>query len=372
LYYVKESDFGDSFLINHEGIIQTPSMYYGKALQPFPMPVPPNNEEKRLLMNVDWQGQEIIMGYAYIPKTPFILLVIGKKSALLQPWYKNRLMVTAFLAVGSVLILLVIPWVATSLVNDIYHADQDRNVAVREAAVAMREAAHASKLASIGRLAAGVAHEINNPLAIINEKAGLLGDMLGQQLEHDGQAEKMLGQIDSIERAVERCAKITRRLLDFARPGETKNQPVNLALVIREVLEFFQKEAEHRDIDVQVNIPNDLPLLSSDRSKLQQVFLNLISNAFAALGDGDRLGITATREDEDHVQIVVSDNGHGISEENLQRIFEPFYTTKSSKGGTGLGLFITHGLVNELHGRIRVESTVGAGTDFYLTLPLQG
>ena len=372
LYYSKESGFGDSFLVNHEGIIQTPSMYYGRILQPFPLSVPQDNEEFSPLMKVDRQGREIVMGYAYIPETPFILLVIGKRSALLQPWYKTRLTITGFLALGSVLILLVIPWVATRLVNDIYRADQDRNVAMREATVAMREAAHASKLASIGRLAAGVAHEINNPLAIINEKAGLLGDLLSQQAKGDGQPDKMLGLIDSIRRAVDRCAGITHRLLDFARPGERRTQSVDLVAIIREVLEFFHKEAEHRDIDLQVQIPNDLPLLFSDRNKLQQVFLNLISNAFAALADGDRLRITATRESNDQVLIVVSDNGHGISEENLQRIFEPFYTTKSSKGGTGLGLFITHGLVNELQGRIWVESTEGTGTDFYLSLPLQG
>ncbi|MBM9537007.1 sensor histidine kinase [Desulfobulbus alkaliphilus] len=380
LVYAKESAFGDSFLINHQGVLQTPSLFYGEVLDVFPtgelkrlaLSFPLVTKENQPLDTTDWHGRDIIMGYSYIPYTSFILLVVGNKDELMRSWYSARMKIIAFLLGSSLLILLVIPWVATSLVNDIYHADLDRTVAMREAAVAVREAANAGKLASIGRLAAGVAHEINNPLAIINEKAGLLGDLLSQQAEDDGQTVKMLGLIDSIQRAVERCASITHRLLDFARPGEKRNQAVDLQAIITEVLEFFQKEAEHRDIDLQVQIPDDLPPLSSDRNKLQQVFLNLISNAFAALADGDRLRITVTREGQGQVQIVVSDNGHGISEDNLQRIFEPFYTTKSGKGGTGLGLFITHGLVNELHGKIWVESTVGRGTDFYLSLPLQG
>lgn len=371
LAYVKESAFGDSFLINHKGVIQTPSLYYGEVLGQFErgeierlrlsLPMP---DDARPLMTIDPQGQEIVMGYAYIPYTSFILLVIGKKHELLRPWYNTRLTIITFLATSGLLILLVIPWVVTNLVNAIFRADTERMVA-------MREAAQSNKLASIGRLAAGVAHEINNPLAIINEKAGLLGDLLDRPAENGVPREKMLGLVDSIRRAVERCAGITHRLLSFARPGEMKIQGVNLAAIIGEVLEFFSKEAKLRDISVQVQVDDDLPPLASDRGKLQQVFLNLISNAFAALADNGHLNITVVEKDSNHVQITVSDDGHGIAEENLKRVFEPFFSTKTDKGGTGLGLSITYGLVKELHGHIRVESTKGMGTSFIITLPLQ-
>lgn len=390
LFHVKESGFGDSFLINLKGIIQTPSLFYGdiltvlqsevlsrlpkygsvlslvndEVLSSLPGINPDNIGENKPLITTDHQGNEIIMGYAYIPGTQFILLVIGKRAELMESWHDSRTTVVVFLAVSGLLILLVIPWVATNLVNDIYRADQER-------LVAMRETAQSSKLASIGRLAAGVAHEINNPLAIINEKAGLLGDLLAYQSQNEVPQQKLAGLVDSIQRAVERCAGITHRLLDFARPGQSKSQQVNLAAIIGEVLEFFNKEAKLRDITVQVKVDAALPPLTSDRGKLQQIFLNLISNAFAALNDGGRLDISATSPDKDHVQITVRDSGHGISEEDLKRVFEPFFSTKTNKGGTGLGLSITYGLIQELNGRIQVESTKGVGTTFYITLPLQ-
>lgn len=371
LAYVKDSAFGDSFLINHKGVIQTPSLYYGEVLSQFEkreveqfrlsLPMP---DDARPFITRDPQGQKIVMGYAYIPYTSFILLVVGKEDELLQSWYNTQLTIITFLATSSLLILLVIPWVVTNLVNAIYRADSERMVA-------MSEAAQSNKLASIGRLAAGVAHEINNPLAIINEKAGLLGDLLNRLPENEVPPEKMLGLVDSIRRAVERCAGITHRLLSFARPGERKIQEVNLAAIIGEVLEFFSKEAKLRDISVQMHIDDELPPISSDRGKLQQVFLNLISNAFAALAENGHLNITVAEKDSKHVQITISDDGHGIDEENLKRVFEPFFSTKTDKGGTGLGLSITYGLVKELHGHIHVESTKNVGTSFVIILPLK-
>ncbi len=365
LAHIKERGVGDSFLVNHDGVIQTPTLAHGEVLDPLPLAIPPYAEDTRVYTTTDGAGREIVMGYAYIPGAPFVLLTIGDKGELLRPWLGTRLVVVVFLVVASLLIILVVLGVATNLVNDIYRADLER-------AMALREAAKASKLASLGRLAAGVAHEINNPLAIINEKAGLLSDLLGAGENGGVKREKLLGLVASIHRAVERCAGITRRLLGFARPGDIKVEMVELSEVIREVMEFHGKEAEHRDIRVNLELDSELPAFPSDRNKLQQIFLNLVGNAFAAMNNGGNLYITGSRPDENYLLITVTDDGCGIAEEDLKKVFEPFFSTKTRIGGTGLGLFVTYGLVRELRGQIRVESSQGVGTRFFITLPLQG
>jgi signal transduction histidine kinase len=213
--------------------------------------------------------------------------------------------------------------------------------------MALHQAEHAGKLASIGRLAAGVAHEINNPLAIINEKAGLLLDLFTYGRECN-QNPKLKGLVDSIITAVERCGTITRRLLSFARHMDASLAEVALPELVGEVLGFLGKEAAYRSITVNVTTNGEIPPFVSDRGKLQQIFLNLVNNAFAAMNDGGHLDITIGRESADTVAVTVADDGCGIPEADLKRIFEPFFTTKKSKGGTGLGLSITYGLVQDL------------------------
>jgi two-component system NtrC family sensor kinase len=137
------------------------------------------------------------------------------------------------------------------------------------------------------------------------------------------------------------------------------------------VLGFLGKEANYRNISVQFHIEPGVPTINSDRGQLQQVFLNIINNAFAAVRDGGRVDLFIERVQQDGVAVRIKDDGHGISHENLERIFEPFFTTKKEYG-TGLGLSITYGIVEKLGGRITVESEVGKGTCFTVTLPVSG
>jgi len=385
---ITKGGFKDAFLVNHEGVLQTHSQYFGRVLEPFPLGVPPYSEEPRVIVIQDRQGAEIshdqaslpglhvllvvewdlirplIMGYTYIPDSPFILVTIGEQGEMLQEWQKTRVFMLIFLAVVSLMIILVIPGVATSLVNDLFRAHRER-------ALALNEAAEANKLASLGRLAAGVAHEINNPLAIINEKAGLMADLLTFTPATNQQSQdRLLGLVRSIHKAVNRCSGITRRLLGFARPGTIRRESLRLVDVIGESLEFYRKEAEYRDIEIKLEMSPDLPDIESDSNSLQQIFLNLVGNAFAAMPDGGCLRITGARSGQNHVLITVADNGHGIDPTDLKKIFEPFFSTRFLKGGSGLGLFVTYGLVQELGGHILVESTKGVGTRFFVTLPL--
>jgi signal transduction histidine kinase len=226
------------------------------------------------------------------------------------------------------------------------------------------------QLASIGQLAAGVAHEINNPLALINETAGYIKDLF-TIAETYRQDDELMENIDSILEAVERCGRITGQLLGFARKFDVKIQKINLKEIISDVFIFHNKEAEYRNIKVNVDISEENIEIESDRGKLQQILLNLVNNAFQAMNDGCRLDITAEREGRDRVVISISDNGCGMPEEALPKIFEPFFTTKERGVGTGLGLAITYGLVKKLHGDMSVKSKANEGTTFTITLPIR-
>jgi two-component system NtrC family sensor kinase len=280
----------------------------------------------------------------------------------MQSWTRTSLVLVSFLAVSITLILLVVVGVATRLVNEIYLADQKR-------VVTLAEVEHSAKLASIGRLAAGVAHEINNPLAIIGEKAGLMKDLLSLK-DRNVEKTKLTGLADAILTSVDRCAAITIRLLGFAQHLKISVELVDLKGIIDDVLSFLSKEANYRSIEVKVDVPEIIPRFVSDRGKLQQIFLNLTNNAFAAMRDGGHLQIQAHIKDDDHVVIDFIDDGTGISAADHERIFEPFFTTKKEMGGTGLGLSITYGIVQELGGGIDVKSELGKGTRFTVTLPI--
>ena len=364
LSQLEVSGEGDAFLINHEGVIQTPSRHYGGVLERFPLAVPVFSERTQVVENLDHLGHQVVIGYAYITGTPFILIVIKQKQELMKTWYATGSKILIFL-VGSILIIVgVVFGISTYLVNSIYQADQKR-------VATLHQVEYANKMASIGRLSAGVAHEINNPLAIINEKAGLIKDLFTFRQEYASDS-RLIGLIDSITNSVERCATITRQLLNFARNIQVSIQKVNLQQIVADVLEFQAKEAGYRSITIKVDIPDEIPEFVSDRGKLQQILINLVNNALAAMKDGGTLEIKSHLDDEGRTLVTtVSDNGCGIPQENIDKIFEPFFTTKSGIGGTGLGLSITYGLVKEIGGTINIESIVDKGTTFIISLPLE-
>lgn len=359
---VEVSGQGDIFLVTREGILQTPSRFFGNALGRFPLDVPAF-AEKTQVIETHLQAEPLVIGYAYIQQTPFVLMAVKKKVALMKPWNETRQKLIVFLAISITLIVLVVLGVSTYLVNQIFEADHKR-------VMALHHVEYANKMASLGRLSAGVAHEINNPLAIINEKAGLIKDLFTLRRQY-AEDPKLLGLVDAILYSVERCATITRRLLNFARHIDVRPRLLDVGEVVQEVLGFLGKEAEFRSIAVSVQVDPDVPQIESDRGRLQEIFLNLINNALAAMTDGGRLAITARRSEDRLICVTVADSGSGIPEAVMHRIFEPFFSTKTANGGTGLGLSITYGLIQEIGGQIHVKSEVGKGTEFSIFLPLK-
>lgn len=351
----------DAFLLNKSGVFQTASRTYGKVLDSFPMDLPPASIEPNVIEATDATGKPVIVTYAYFVHAPYILAVIKPRSEVLKTWYtlKSELM---FLFLASVaVIFLVILKLTDVLIRKMRLSDEKREAA-------FREVEHTHKLSSIGRLAAGVAHEINNPMAIINEKAGLMKDLIEYNAAFP-EREKFISLINAILQSVHRCRSITHRLLGFAKRMEVETEELDINETMRETLGFLEKEAIYRNIDLRTHYADRLPRIASDRGQLQQVFLNLLNNAFAAVQEGGLVVVTTWRKDDDKVAVCVQDNGCGMSEDVQKHIFEPFFTTKK-ESGTGLGLPITYGIVTKLGGSIEVQSKEGEGTIFTVLLPV--
>ena len=356
-------DGDDAFIINSEGILQTSARRYGKRFARVPLTIPPTDKGTQLQRSMDQAGQAVLIGVAPIVASPFQLVMVRQESGIMDRWLRPRIRLIGFLVFSIILIMASILGVATYMVGRIHASDQRRFQA-------LHQVEYANKMVSIGRLASGVAHEVNNPLAIINQKAGLIKDLFTFNPEWVGN-QKLIGLVDDVLASVRRCGTITRRLLDFSRHMESSLETVDIETMINQVLAFMEKDAERRCIAVLVNVNGDIPPFESDRGNLQQILLNLINNAFAAMDEGGRLEITVARQGTAHIRITVSDTGHGIPEDDLKRVFEPFFSTGQGHSGTGLGLSVTYGMVSEMGGEIIVHSRVNQGTRFTVTLPLK-
>jgi len=350
----------DAFLINREGILQTNSKFYGKVLETCQLDIPKGGQGTFVTEGQDKNGRDIFIAYSYLVEPEYTLVVVKPSSLILKTWFTFRTEIF-FIYIASVLLIVLLVYKLTDAqVSHIKNADEKRELA-------FRELEHSQKLSSIGRLAAGVAHEINNPLAIISQKSGLMKDLI-ETASNFKEKQKFIELTDAILKSTERCSTITHRLLGFARRMDVEYEDLSLNDVMQEVISFLEKEAMHRNIKIELHLDENLPRVSSDRGQLQQVFLNILSNAFAALSDHGNITIRTWDEDKETVGVSIQDDGCGMSEKDLENIFEPFFTTKKGYG-TGLGLPITYGIIKKMSGSIIVESKLGKGSTFTIYLP---
>ncbi|MDT8319333.1 MAG: ATP-binding protein [Xanthomonadales bacterium] len=246
--------------------------------------------------------------------------------------------------------------------------------AIHELHIAQAEAARGEKLASVGLLAAGIAHELNNPLTGVLTFASLVRKQLpaGSPEAED---------LDLVIQETKRCASIIRRLLDFAREKTPEQKYVDLNRLIEHTVHLIEQAAHLKGIDIIMDLGQSLPSVFIDQSLIEQVIMNMLVNAQHAIGENGRITVAtryrpdykrpgATGKKESMLEIRISDTGCGIPEENLPRIFDPFFTTKGVGKGTGLGLSVSHGTIEAHGGLIEVDSVVGEGTEFRVYLPV--
>jgi two-component system NtrC family sensor kinase len=350
----------DAFLLNKEKILQTASRYYGNVMEKTTLDIPDAIHGTFIKEIKDNTGKIVLAGLTSV-HSDYIFVLVKPKSLILKSWYSLKSEMFFILGVSIIIIVIASIRLSNLVTNRIKTADERRETA-------LKELQHTQKLSSIGRLAAGVAHEINNPLAIINEKAGLMNDIISFSKDFELKDE-FLKHNQSIINSVSRCRSITHRLLGFARRFDINFEKLDVNSIVKEVLGFLEKEASYRQIDLVLSLNPEIPEVFSDKGQVQQVFLNLLTNAMAAVENGGKIEIASYYiADQKMVGIDFKDNGYGMSEEVKKHIFDPFFTTKRGQG-TGLGLSITYGIVKKLKGKINFESKENIGTTFTILLP---
>lgn len=354
---------GDAFVVNRQNALQTtPRLGHwrlGEVVLPEFSAFPGTRLEPA---KVD--GRQVLLGSTWLRNKDWLLVILEDPEEELAPLLRARSLVVSVVLVGVLLIVSGTIFVARAITAQLIKADRER-------ALLDSNLVQSSKMAALGKLAAGIAHEVNNPLAVIKEKAGWIRDLLS---EEDIAASKNFREFEDavkkIEYHVDRARKVTHRLLGFARRMEPVQETVDVNRVLEETAGFLENEARFRNIELRKELLEDLPPIHSDSAQLQQVFLNILENAIDAVGKDGTITIrTAYSSQLKEVTATISDTGPGIPKEMLDRIFDPFFTTKPGGEGTGLGLSVSYSIVEKLGGRITVESQEGKGATFTIHLP---
>jgi two-component system NtrC family sensor kinase len=353
---------GDAYIINKEGKYQTPPRFGGKILSTAPIDIKHVPRKTSVITRTTQDGKRLFTAFVWLPQLRWLLVIDQDPTEALGGLSLAGALELGGLVLGTLLISVIVIFLVRLMIRQLEKQDQER-------AKLDAQLAHSARLVSLGRMAAGVAHEINNPLAAIGEMAGLMEDLMDQKfLEASEHGELFRENARKIQDHVERAREVTHRLLGFARRMEPQWDMVNVNEILEEAYSFVEKEASFKEVEIIQNLDLDAPMIRSDRAQLQQVFLNLLTNALDAVEPKGIISIS-TRGKESKVEVEIKDNGTGIATEIQDRIFDPFFTTKQPGEGTGLGLSISHSLMQQLGGAIDFESTPGQGTTFRLTLP---
>ena len=366
---IRIGETGFAYILNREGKFQTkPFFNITPKKRPYRdfLKIKEGDLKKvHMIEKKDESGKKNLYVAAFLKNGDWLLVYQQVASDAFADLNKTVGVAIVILLLGAFGIILTAFLLSKRMVHHISVADQEKEMM-------NKQIIETGKLASVGKLAAGIAHEINNPVAIMVEESGWIGDLLEE--EEFGESENL----DEFERALKqiktqghRCKEITHKLLSFARKTDSRAQEIQINDLIKELVELSEQRAKYGKITINTNFQEDLTTICLAQSEIQQVLLNLINNAVDAMENkGGLLNITTGLE-ENFVVIKIADNGPGIPESNLSRIFEPFFTTKPVGKGTGLGLSICYGIIQKMGGEINVESVIGSGATFRIRLPIK-
>ncbi len=357
---------GDAYVLNKDGILQTPPRFGGQLLEKlahFEVPKFSGARVEEMTVN----GESDLYGMTWLKNKDWLLVVKESPREELMPLLRARLLVIGLGLGGLLLIIVGTVFITRAMIARLIETD-------REKAKLDAGLMQSSKMAALGKLAAGIAHEVNNPLAVIKEKVGWLTDLLSEEdVSKSENFQEFDDALKKIDYHVDRAKKVTHRLLGFARRMEPTQERVNINRILEETIDFLRNEAHYRNINIHTDYASALPETTSDATQLQQVFLNILNNAIDAVAKDGVISVeTAHLLKEKKVAICITDDGPGMSAEVLNKIFDPFFTTKEVGKGTGLGLAISYSIVEKLGGKIVVNSEVGRGTSFTILLPVVG
>lgn len=354
---------GDAFVINKKGYLQTESFFAGHVMEQVKINWPTQKTE---ISEEQLNGKTMLLAKVPLDNAPWMLVVTEDPTEHLSLLSRARAVAygVVFLALAA---LSVGAWLATRfMIRGLIAADKEK--AAYDASFL-----HSRKMAALGKLAGGMAIEINNPLMLIREYAIWIRDLLeDEQAEQIRHYDEIQNAALKVEQNVDRAKDITQRLLGFARRNNPSSESLPLNPIVNQTIALVRNEATARQIAIECTFADGDPRVSTDVGQLQQVLLNILDNAIDAAEKGGQGVFVVTRIDEGagKAMIVVRDNGPGIPNEQLEHIFEPFFTTKDSSKNTGLGLPICYSIMENLGGGIRARNHPESGAEFIVFLPL--
>jgi two-component system NtrC family sensor kinase len=363
--WIQLGDQGDAYLVNRAGQLQTRPRFGNKSDQVYSAFVGTPFSGARV-HDVQAQGKDMFVGGIWLEQKDWLLVIEEDMHGELQPLLRAQTATWAVVGTGVACII-----IGTILMARMIVRQQERTDLAQ--ARLNEELVQSSKMAALGKLAAGVAHEVNNPLAVIREKAGWIRDLLEEEdVRTSSNFQEFEDAVDKIEQHVERAGNVVHRMLGFARRMEPVRDDVHVNDLLKQTTVFLDNEIRFRNIELCWELGCDVPAIQSDASQLQQVFLNLLNNAIDAISKNGHIFISTTfAREESQVAVHVRDDGPGMDKDVQKRIFDPFFTTKNVGEGTGLGLSISYSIISKLGGSIRFESEVGQGTEFIILLPVK-
>jgi two-component system NtrC family sensor kinase len=359
---------GFAYIVNREGKFQTKPIFdvpesVEAILEEFRQP-PARETDVRILERAAPNGKEVLYAGIWMKNNDWLLIYQQNKSDAFSELYRVQWISIGIFILGGMAIISMAWLISRKMVDRIAIAD-------REKEAMNQQVIETGKLASIGELAAGIAHEINNPVAIMVEEAGWIQDLLEEEdVRNSPNFDEIQQAVEQIRAQGTRCKEITHKLLSFARKTDSRLQSIQLNQLITDIISLYEQRIRYGNIKVITAFDPALPMIEGSVSELQQVLMNLLNNALDAMEKvkGGELTIS-TRTEADKVVVDIRDNGMGIPEANLNRIFDPFFTTKPVGKGTGLGLSICYGILQKMGGDILVSSKLNEGTTFSLIFP---
>jgi two-component system NtrC family sensor kinase len=340
---------------------------------PEKIPLPPDDQDIHTFIHQNGEAERFLYATTWLKDKNWILVIRQEKADAFMALRKARLPILFISLMGGGCIIAAAFALTHAIVRRMERTDAEK-------ALLGQQLIGASRLAELGEMAAGFAHEINNPLQIMSAELSLIRllqtEMVaGGDIRPGESFDQVADSVDQIKSQIDRCSRITAAILKFGRQGESKVEELDLTVTVPEIVEMVARKAEVHGIHLERRLPDTPIRVVADASRLQQVLLNLLNNAMDAIIEhhgtaGGVIAVALGNGDEGLAKISIQDNGTGIAPENMEKIFSPFFTTKPVGKGTGLGLSVCYGIIQQMGGRMEVQSTVGKGATFCIALPV--